>query len=376
MHNPMLSTLISAPHAHDHSSVHRVMIHVCLALVPCTLFGLYRYGLPAINLFIITIVSALLWESLCLKLLGQSQARLADYSALLTGWLLALSLPPWAPWWIGVGGAFVAIVLGKQLYGGLGQNIFNPAMLARVALLISFPVQMTTWPTTEAHWGYGWPALGLLDSLSITVDAGNIADGMTGATYLGTLKSELSTGASASDIISQHFSLTAAISGTAAGSLGEGCTVLILLGGLWLWFMRIISWHIPLSMLATTALLAFIFNWLDPNHYGGVGFHLFSGGLMLGAIFIATDLVTSPSSRSGQLVFGAGCGALTFVIRSWGNFPEGVGFAVLFMNALTPLIDMYFRPRVYGRTLRGLPVKGLQATDKLAQEKLTAEKKG
>lgn len=335
-------------------------MHVCLALLPCSVFGLYRYGWPAINLLAITVLSAVLWESLCLKLLGRRQAQLTDNSALLTGWLLALSLPPWAPWWIGVGGSFVAIVMGKQMYGGLGQNVFNPAMLARVALLISFPVQMTTWPTS----GDEWPALEFYDSLAITAGAESIPDGMTGATHLGQLKTGLSAGGSVGNILSAHFSLTDAITGFAAGSLGEGSAILIMLGGFWLLLMRIISWHIPVSMLGTTALLALIFHAIDPSKYAGVGFHLFTGGMMLGAFFIATDLVTSPSSKSGQLVFGCGCSALTFVIRSWGNFPEGIGFAVLFMNAVTPLIDIYFRPRVYGRTRHGTPTKIIKASDK------------
>ena len=354
-------SMISAPHAHDHSSVHRVMLHVCLALVPCTLFGFYRFGVPAITLFLITVSSALLWESLCLKFMGMSQYRLNDCSALLTGWLLALTLPPWAPWWIGVSGSFIAIVIGKQLYGGLGQNIFNPAMLARAALLISFPVVMTTWPILEGT--DGWHAISVGDSFLITAGKADIPDTMTGATYLGHLKTELTSGKNAEEILLHYSSLSEAFFGFSAGSLGEGSCFLILLGGIWLLIMRIISWHIPLSMLVTAALISTLFHWLDPTRYGNALFHLFSGGMILGAFFIATDLVTSPSSKGGQLVFGAGCGALTIIIRNWGNFPEGVAFAVLFMNAVTPMIDIYFRPRVYGRTYRGNPVKVSQHSD-------------
>lgn len=350
----MTAAAIASPHAHDNSSTNRIMLHVCLALTPCSIFGIYLFGFPALNLFFVTCISAVVWESLCLKLMGTPQNRLRDNSALLTGWLLALTLPPWAPWWIGVGGSFFAIVVGKQLYGGLGQNVFNPAMLARVALLVSFPVQMTTWPMIET----GFSSFSFSEGLAITLGNTTIPDGMTGATPLGHLKTELSTGVSADAIIANSFSTHQALWGYVSGSMGETSSLLILLGGLWLLIMRIISWHIPVSLLMTTALLSLAFHWFDPARYASPFFHLFSGGMMLGAFFIATDLVTSPSSKSGQLLFGAGCGIVDFAIRTWGGFPEGMGFAVLFMNALTPLIDLYFRPRIYGRNYRGQSLKG------------------
>lgn len=353
----MSAATIASPHAHDHSSINRIMLHVCLALIPCSVYGIYQFGFPALNLFLITCLSAVIWESLCLKLLAIPQSRLRDNSALLTGWLLALTLPPWAPWWIGVGGSFFAIVLGKQLYGGLGQNVFNPAMLARVALLISFPVQMTTWPLAEI----GFSQVDFFQGLAITFGNAPIPDGMTGATSLGSLKTEITAGGSASEIIQANFSPLDSFWGSVSGSLGETSVLLILLGGLWLLLMRIISWHIPVSLLATTALLSLFFHWYDPSLYAGAGFHLLSGAMMLGAFFIATDMVTSPSSKSGQLVFGSGCGAVDFAIRTWGGFPEGMGFAVLFMNALTPLIDLYFRPRIYGRNYKGQSLKTSQS---------------
>lgn len=349
----MTTVVISSPHAHDNSSVNRMMSQVCLALTPCTVYGIYLFGFPALNLFLITCISAIFWESLCLKLLGVPQSRLLDSSALLTGWLLALTLPPWAPWWIGVEGSFIAIVLGKQLYGGLGQNVFNPAMLARVALLISFPVQMTTWTVAES----GFSAIPFLEGLSVTLSSEAIPDGLTGATSLGHLKTELSTGTSAAQVIEQSFSIKQSFFGSVPGSLGETSALLILLGGIWLLIMRIISWHIPVSLLGTTVLLTAFSHWIDPSRFAGPEFHLVSGGMMLGAFFIATDIVTSPSSKGGQLIFGSGCGILDFAIRVWGGFPEGMGFAVLFMNALTPLIDIYFRPRIYGRDFRGRSLK-------------------
>ena len=347
----MDNSLIAAPHAHDHSSVSRIMLHVCWALIPCTLFGLYQFGFPAINLFVLTVASAIGWESLCLYFLKKPQHQLMDGSALLTGWLLALTLPPWAPWWLAVGGSFVAIVVGKQIFGGLGQNVFNPAMLARVALLISFPVQMTVWPIT----GLGFSDISFVDGLRITADVFQMPDGYTGASALGHLKTELSIGHPASQIINEDFSVWNSILGNTTGSLGETSALLILCGGVWLLFKRIISWHIPVAMLGSCAVLAQLFHWIDPDQYADFRFHLFSGAMMLGAFFIATDMVTSPSSKSGQLVFGVGCGSIAFIIRTWGTFPEAVGFGVLFMNALTPLIDIYFRPRVYGRTYGGTP---------------------
>ncbi len=349
----MSITPVSSPHAHDHSSIYRIMRHVCFALLPCTLFGIYIFGFPALNLFLLTIGSAILFEWLCLRLMKKSTTRLQDGSAVLTGWLLAISLPPWAPWWIAVSGAFIAIVIGKQLYGGIGQNLFNPAMLARVALLISFPVQLTTWPMPQES----FLDTGFLDGLAITFNLAPIPDGATGATYLGALKTELGNNASAVEFASTQVRNSDALLGFSAGSLGETSALLILLGGIWLLLMRVITWHIPLAMIGTVIGLSALFNAIDPEQYAGVSFHLLTGSLLLGAFFIATDYVTSPSGKSGQLIFGAGCGILEYVIRTWGGYPEGISFAVLFMNALTPLIDLYCRPRIYGRSLNGKPKK-------------------
>ncbi|MFC3608338.1 RnfABCDGE type electron transport complex subunit D [Stutzerimonas tarimensis] len=346
--------IAAGPFAHDRSSVDRIMLHVCLALTPATLWGLYLFGWPAINLWLVTCLSALATEAVCLRLLGQPMRRLLDGTALLTGWLLALSLPPWAPWWIAVGGSVFAIGVGKHLYGGVGQNIFNPAMLARVALLIAFPLQMTTWALPAPLGSDGAP--GFLEGLRITFAGAELADGMTGATALGHLQTELTLERVVPEILADGFSLLQALLGSTAGSLGETSGLLILLGGLWLLVLRIIHWEIPVSMLLSTVVLSAIAHQVNPDRYPGGMFHLISGGLLLGALFIATDPVTSPISRAGRLIFGIGCGTVVFVIRSWGAFPEAVAFAVLFMNAFTPLIDRYCRPRVYGRTARGKPL--------------------
>lgn len=349
----------AAPYAHDRSSVERIMLQVCLALTPATLYGLYLFGLPAILTFLCIVLAAIATEALCLWLQGQSLWRLKDASALLTGWLLAMSMPPWCPWWLSASGAFFAIAIGKHLYGGIGQNVFNPAMLARVALLISFPVQMTTWVQIMPLGSDIAP--GLSQSLAIFFGEQGIPDGFTGATLLGASKAAANGGASMAELASRDYSLGQSFVGNTLGSLGETSALLILLGGLWLLRARVISWHIPVSMLLSTLLLAAIFHSIDDSLYLDPWSHLTSGGIMLGAFFIATDYVTSPSTNTGKLIFGAGCGLVLFLIRTWGGFPEAVGFAVLFMNALTPLIDRSVKPRAYGRDRRGNAIKNISA---------------
>lgn len=345
----------TAPHIGGPRSVGFIMSMVMLALVPGTLLGIEQFGWPALNLLVLTVATALAAEAACLIVAGKPvRMALMDGSAVLTAWLLALSLPPWAPWWIGaVGGAF-AIVIGKQVFGGLGQNLFNPAMLARVALLISFPVEMTRWVAPQPLGAADAP--GLLAGLHITLFGIPHIDAVSSATVLGHIKTELTRGHGLDVSLHGFYSPLSELFGFASGSLGETSALLLLLGGLFLLWRRIISWQIPVAMLAAVALLAGALHLVDPLRYAGPLLHLLSGGLLLGAFFIATDPVTSPSSGSGQLLFGAGCGTLIYVIRTWGGFPEGVAFAVLLMNSATPLIDHYLRPRVYGRTRNGAPL--------------------
>ena len=346
------SMSVSSPYAHSGSQVNSVMLLVCVALLPATVFGLFLYGWPAINLFAITCLSALLAETLCLLWLKQPWWRILDGSALLTGWLIAITLPPWAPWWIGVTGSAFAIIVGKHLYGGLGCNIFNPAMLARTALLITFPVQMTSWSAPAPLFSEG--GAGFADALSITFSSSSF-DGISGATHLGMVKTALTQQQTVSSALENGYTIWHALIGISAGSMGEGSELLLLLGGLLLLRWRVISWEIPVSLLATVALTTLIANQANSEMYAPPSFHLLSGGLLLGAFFIATDPVTSPISRFGKLLFGTGCGIVIFVIRTWGGFPEAVAFAILFMNGLTPLIDRYCKPRVYGRLANGEP---------------------
>ncbi len=318
-------------------------------------------------------MSAIVFEALSLHWMEKPiKTYLMDGSGLLTALLLALSLPPWAPWWIAVFGSGFAVLLGKQVFGGIGQNPFNPAMLARVALLLSFPVEMTTWiaPTPLLS----TQAPGFFDALQITfLDSshqGGIVDAYTSATLLGTVKTELAQGLGLTQIWQSSPLLSAplvapsathwtdwVLPGSTPGSLGETSWLLITIGGLYLLYQRIINWQLPISMLGTLTLVSAGFYLLDPESYSHPITHLTTGGVMLAAFFIITDPVTSPCTTRGQLLFGAGCALLIYVIRTWGGYPEGVAFAVLLMNALTPLIDHYIRPRRYGRTLSGKPIR-------------------
>ncbi len=341
-----------SPHAHAPITVSKVMVMVMLALTPATLFGFWLYGWPTINIWIMSLLSALAGEAIVLRL--QQRAILPvlmDGSGLLTAWILALSLPPWAPWWIAVVGSLFAVVISKQIFGGLGQNVFNPAMAARVMLLISFPVEMTTWiaplPMGSLH------APGLLEALRLTFAGGQL-DGMTSATLLGHVKTEFTRGIGLQQAISGYYSPLDALWGNRAGSLGETAALFLLSGGLFLLAKRIITWHAPVAMLIGVIVPATIFSTINPAQYGGPLYHLLSGGLIMGAFFIVTDPVTSPNTAKGQFIFGLGCGLLTWIIRTWGGYPEGVAFAVMLMNAVTPIIDHYVKPRIYGRNSKGV----------------------
>ncbi len=351
----MDTPISSGPYAHATASVSRTMVLVMLALLPATLFGIYAYGWPALNLLLATLAAAVLTEAACLKIARRPvKPYLMDGSAVLTGWLLAMTLPPWAPWWIGVTGSVFAIVVAKQVFGGIGQNLFNPAMVARVALLIAFPLEMTTFVTPRPL--FSGEAPGFLQGLAITLGSQPQVDLVSSASTLGHVKTEVSQGNTVTDALASVFDLTTSFIGYIPGSLGETSALLILLGGLYLLYKRIITWHIPVSMIGSLLLMAMLFHWIDPDTYPGPLVHLLSGATLLGAFFIATDLVTSPVTAKGQLLFGAGCGLLVFVIRTWAGYPEGMAFAVLLMNAVTPLIDHYIRPRVYGRDRKGEPL--------------------
>ena len=344
----------SGPFAHGFSSVRKTMFLVLLALTPATAFNLYLFGWPAILLFTVTVGTCVVVEAACLSLAGKTVvATLADCSAILTGWLLAMSLPPWAPWWLGVLGAIFSIAMAKHSFGGIGQNVFNPAMVGRTVLLISFPVVMTTWIAPHPLFSAGAP--GFFEAIAITF-GGQMPDAVSSASALGHIKTELSRHIPVTESMAQVPGLMDMLFGYRAGSMGETSAILILAGGLFLMAKRIISWHIPLSVMGGLFLMAAIFHAVDPARYASGTFHLVSGATFLGAFFIATDYVTSPVTRKGQLIFGLGCGVLIWLIRNFAGYPEGVAFAVLLMNGLAPIIDQYTRPRAFGRTSKGEPL--------------------
>ncbi len=349
----------SGPFTHAPTSVQKTMTTVLLALAPATVFNAYLFGWPAIFLFIVTVGSCLLVEAACLQVQGRSvSGGLSDGSAALTGWLLAMSLPPWAPWWTGLLGAIFAIVLAKHVYGGLGQNVFNPAMVARVALLVSFPVQMTSFVAPKPL--FSGTAPGFADSLAITFGSAFNLDTMSTASALGLVKTNLSLGIPASQSVGNTPGLVDMLLGFHPGSMGETSGLLILAGGLFLMWRRIISWHIPVAVIGTLFVMGTLFNTMSPDRFTSGLFQVLSGATFLGAFFIATDYVTSPVSKQGQIVFGIGVGLMTWIIRTFAGYPEGMAFAVLLMNSLAPIIDHHLRPRVFGRTRQGepLPLKG------------------
>jgi len=249
-----------------------------------------------------------------------------DGSALITGILLAFNVPAGLPWWIIVIGAVAAMGIGKLSFGGLGNNIFNPALVGRVFLLISFPVQMTTWPVTR----------------QATVDA------VSSATPLALIKEGITSGTPVSQLLQDMPSASDMLLGNTAGSLGEISALMLILGGLYLLFKKVITWHIPVSVIGSVAIIAGIFWLADPQSYINPVYHLLTGGLMLGAIFMATDMVTSPMTPRGQIIYGVGIGAITISIRLFGAYPEGISFAILIMNAFTPLINNYVKPKRFG----------------------------
>lgn len=354
-----MSIVQASPHALNSRTTGRIMGLVLVALLPATLAGFWQFGWPAFLLWGVTILACLFFEAVCLYWAGRRVVpALFDGSAVLTGWLLAMSMPPWSPWWLCMLGAAIAIVLGKQVFGGLGCNLFNPAMVGRTLLLVSFPVQMTQWvsPLTLTQ------GLDLGSAFDISFSAVGMPDAMTSASLLGHVKTELSRGAPLLDALQlfapREFSL-----GARAGSLGETSALLILVGGLFLVVKRVIGLRVPLGFLLGLAIPAFIAHQVDPAGFIPPVIHLLSGGAMLGAFFIATDYVTSPASPLGQWIFAFGAGLLTWLIRTWGGYPEGVGFAVLIMNSVTPLLDMWTRPRIFGRSITGKSLPARRAKE-------------
>ncbi len=318
-------TISPSPHVHGGDSIEKNMYGVLIALVPTFIFSIVFFGLGAILVTLTSVAACLVFEYVIQKYLMKQRLTIWDGSAIITGVLLAFNLPSSLPLWIVVIGALVSIGIGKMSFGGLGNNIFNPALVGRVFLLISFPVQMTTWPVPN---GFA------------------TADAVTGATPLALVKEAVKNGQAVGDTLSSVGITTSnLILGNIGGSLGEVAAIGLLLGFAYMLIRKIISWHIPVAIFATVIVFSGILNLADPAQFAGPVFHLFTGGLMLGAIFMATDYVTSPMTHKGMLIYGVGIGLLTVIIRVFGAYPEGMSFAILIMNGFTPLINRYCKPR-------------------------------
>lgn len=340
-----LPVVTSSPHVRSEDSIRSIMLDVLIALIPALLVGIFTFGPRALVLTVISVGSCLLFEYAYCRLLKKNNC-IGDLSAAVTGVLIAFNLPVSVPVWMPVAGALFAIVIVKQLYGGLGKNVFNPALAARVFLFLSWSSFMTTW--TEPQAALSW--------------FGSTADAVTSATPLAILKEGTAVA---------NLNLFAMLTGQTGGCLGETSALAILAGGLYLIIRRVITPRIPVAFLGTVALLTFIFPRAGLGGFDWMCYQLLGGGLMLGAIFMATDYTTSPATIGGQWIYGIGCGVVTVVIRYFGAYAEGVSFAILLMNAFVWMIDTRFRPRRYGirrfeklRALTARRPKGKQEAEK------------
>lgn len=315
-----------SPHVHGGDSVQRNMYGVCVALLPALAASLWFFGLGAAIVMLTSVASCVFFEWAIAKfILKRERITITDGSAVLTGMLLGFNLPSNLPIWIIIIGALVAIGIGKMTFGGLGCNPFNPALAGRIFLLISFPVQMTSWPEIKQYMAY--------------------TDATTAATPLSLMQTAIATGDAS--VLEQLPSLEEMLLGAMGGSLGEVSALMLLLGTVFMLWKKIITWHIPVSILGTVAVFSTALHLWNPAYAHPLAV-LMSGGLILGACFMATDYVTSPMSHRGQLIYGVCIGLLTVVIRNWGAYPEGMSFAIFTMNAFTPLINTYCKPKRFG----------------------------
>jgi electron transport complex protein RnfD len=342
----------NAPHISTGQSVPLIMWTVVAALMPAAIYSVYIFGLNSLVLLLSGVIAAVAAEAV-FQLGMKGPLSVSDGSAVITGLLVAMNVPPAAPWWIVAIGSFFAIIIVKQLFGGLGFNVFNPALAARAFMLASWPVHMTT----------GWHEF----SSGVRISSGfsnsanlppEVFDALSGATHLTALKeapklvAEYNVSmAQINEFLTSQGVLKSLFLGNVGGCIGETSVLFLLLGGLFLLIRRIITWHIPVTYMGTVALLALVYYALtgNPNPHMAMIYHILSGGLVLGAFFMATDMTTSPVTPKGMIIFAAGCGIITFVIRIWGGYPEGVSYSILLMNAVVPLIDRYTRPKIFGR---------------------------
>lgn len=319
-----MSKIISpSPHLHGTATTPSLMRDVVIALVPAFALSIYLYGFDALMLTAVAVASCMLFEWLIGRFLLNKGNTLCDWSAVVTGVLLAFNLPSGISPWLVVLGSLVAIGIGKMSFGGLGMNLFNPALVGRVFLLISFPVAMTTFPDAAG------------------------TDAFSGATPLAFVKEGIKNGQPVGELLA-NVDWKSMLLGLKNGSMGEMGTLALLIGGIYLVVRKVITWHIPVFVLGTMAVFAAILHGVDPAHYATPAFHLLTGGALLGAIFMATDYVSSPMSKAGMAVYGVGIGLITMLIRTWGAYPEGISFAILIMNAAVPLINRSVKPARFG----------------------------
>ncbi len=323
-------TISGSPHDHSDQSVRKIMFGVIYALIPAFLVSIYFFGLDALILTVVSVAACLLFEYLIQKYIIRGEITISDGSAVITGILLAFNVPSNLPLWIIIIGAFVSIGIAKMAFGGIGKNIFNPALVGRVFLLLSFPVQMTSWPVPNPLF------------------MPQITDAVTGPTALGILKEGLHAGKTVQELMPELPTYVNDLLGNQGGSIGEVSAIALLIGAVYLFYRKIITWHVPVAYLGSAFVFSGIMHLINPALYVTPFFHLIAGGMILGVFYMATDMVTSPMSSRGMIIFGVGCGIITMLIRIWGSYPEGVSFAILLMNAVTPLINRGFKPVRFG----------------------------
>lgn len=318
-----------SPHIHSAVRTRNLMLDVVIALLPAVIVSVVFYGLGELLVLGVSVISCVLLEYLITKYMLKQPSTTGDWSAVVTGLLLALNLPSTTPWWVVFIGAVVAIGVAKMTFGGLGQNVFNPALVGRVFLLVSFPTYMTRWEMPRGLFG---------------------ADAVSGATPLGVIKEGLMQGSTVTDLMAEHgYSYSQMLFANIGGSAGEACAIAILVGFIYLVARKVIKPWITLSILGTVAAMSCVFWLANPAQFTDPLFNLLTGGLLLGSCFMATDYVTSPMTTAGGIVFGVGIGIITLMIRYFGSYPEGMSFAILIMNATVPLLNNWFHQKKYGR---------------------------
>jgi electron transport complex protein RnfD len=328
-----LLNISPSPHFHGKETTRNLMLGVVIALMPALFTSVFYFGMGAVIVTAVSVSSCILFEYLIQRFILKKPVSITDGSALVTGLLLAFNLPSNIPVFVIILGSLVAIGIAKMTFGGLGNNPFNPALVGRVFMLISFPVQMTSWPIPAG------------------IRAG-YTDAVTGATPLAVLKEGIKNGESLSQLMEKVPTTVQMLIGKMGGSIGEVAALALLIGFGYMLYKKIITWHIPVSVIGSVAVFTTVLWLINPDTNASPVFHLLTGGLLLGAIFMATDYVTSPMNKKAMIIYGCGIGVLTVIIRVWGAYPEGVSFAILIMNAFVPLMNAYIKPKRFGEEVK------------------------